>query len=80
MSNDVVIFGYVLCLIGFLAMWGIMNKIEKQIKGIERRVINLEQDEFLRIAFQTDSERLDLYIKRQMEAIADRKIQEQRVN
>lgn len=82
MNTDVFIVGGILWILSVVFLWRNLIYIEgqskKRIKEIEDRVSRLELDGFLRIAFQTDSDRIDLYIKRQMEAIADRKIQEQK--
>ena len=80
MNTDVFIVGGILWIVSVIFLWSNLIYIEdqskKRIKEIEDRVSNIELDEFLRIAFQTDSERIDRYIKKQMEAIAERKIQE----
>ena len=80
MNTDVFIVGGILWIVSVIFLWSNLIYIEdqskKRIKEIEDRVTSLELDEFLRIAFQTDSERIDRYIKKQMEAIAERKIQE----
>lgn len=80
MNTDVFVVGGILWIVSVIFLWSNLIYIEdqskKRIKEIEDRVSSLEVDEFLRIAFQTERERIDLYIKKQMEAIAERKIQE----